>query len=221
MVDLAGPNLLELLAPPSRQWLAALARREKYSDGELIHSRGDTDPAMGIVIGGRIRMVHMRQRGAVSFVSLLYPGQHFGDILMFDCEPRTHSVIAVGNTIIDHYDAKPFDLVMARPDVLAALYRAAGVRLGRALAMIDDLRTLPREGHLAKLLLALAPTADAHGKIACIQEDLAGILGVSPMTLAKALGKLKRERLVETGYRHVRITDIGALRAWLSALELD
>lgn len=221
MVDLAGPNLLELLAPPSRQWLSTLARREKYSDGKLVHSRGDTEPAMGIVIEGRVRMFRMRRQGAESFVSLIYPGQHYGDILMFDSEPRTHSLIAVGDTIIDHYDAKAFGLVTARPEVLLALYRVAGVRLGRALAMIDDLRTLPREGHLAKLFLALAPTADAQGKIDCIQEDLAGILGVTSMTLAKALGKLKREGLVETGYRHIRITDIGALRAWVSALELD
>ena len=221
MVDLAGPNLLELLAPPSRKWLTTLARRERYTDGELIHARGDTDPTMCIVIEGRVRMIRMRQGGAESFVSQIYPGQHFADILMFDSTPRTHSAIAVGDTIIDHYDAKAFDLIMARPDVLAALYRITGVRLGRALSMVDDLRTLPREGHLAKLLLVLAPTADAQGKIACIQEDLAGILGVSPMTLAKALGKLKQARLVETGYRHIRITDIGALRAWLNALELD
>ena len=104
MVDLAGPNLLELLAPPSRQWLSTLARREKYSDGKLVHSRGDTEPAMGIVIEGRVRMFRMRRQGAESFVSLIYPGQHYGDILMFDSDPRTHSLIAVGDTIIDHYD---------------------------------------------------------------------------------------------------------------------
>ena len=166
-------------------------------------------------------MFQLRRHGAESLVSLIYPGQHFGDILMFDSEPRTHSVVTVGDTIIDHYDAKAFGLVTAHPEVLLTLYRVAGVRLGRALAMIDDLRTLPREGHLAKLFLALAPTADAQGKIDCIQEDLAGILGVTSMTLAKALGKLKRVGLVETGYRHIRITDIGALRAWVSALELD
>ena len=221
MVDLAGPNLLDMLAPATRKWLASLGRRESYSDGELIHSRGDAKPTMGIVIAGRARMVRIRHSGAESFVSLIYPGQHFGDILMSEHVPRTHSMIAVGKVMIDHYNAPAFDQIIARHDVLLVLYRIAGVRLGRALAMIDDLRTLPRVGHLAKLLLTLAPTADTQGNIACVQEDLAGLLGVSPMTLAKALSKLRREGLVETGYRRVRISNTKALRGWLRALEPD
>ena len=221
MVDLAGPSLLAMLTPPSRKWLATLGRRQTYRDGELIHSRGDANPTMGIVIEGRARMVRMRHSGAESFVSMINPGQHYADVLMFQRDARTHSAIAVGKVSIDHYDSAAFDQILARNDVLLALYQIAGARLVQALAMIDDLRTLPREVHLAKLLLALAPTADAQGKIASIQEDLAGLLGVSPMTLAKALGKLKRAGLIETGYRHVRILDPNALRVWLRGHEPD
>ena len=152
---------------------------------------------------------------------MIKPGQHFGDILMLESELRTHNAIAVGDVTIDHYDAAAFAQLMARNEVLVALYKIAGLRLGRALAMVDDLRTVPREGHLAKLLLSLAPTADAQGKIACVQEDLAGILGASPMTLAKALTKLRNDGLIETGYRYVRILDQRGLRRWLRALELD
>ena len=82
MVDLAGPSLLAMLTPPSRKWLATLGRRQTYRDGELIHSRGDANPTMGIVIEGQLRMVRMRHSGAESFVSLINPGQHFADVLM-------------------------------------------------------------------------------------------------------------------------------------------
>lgn len=176
---------------------------------------------MCIVICGRVRLVRVRSNGAESFVSTINPGQHFADVLMLGREVRTHNAMAVGEVTIDHYDVAAFNQILTRNDVLLALYRITGLRMARALAMIDDLRTLPREAHLAKLLVTLAPTADSSGKIACVQEDLAGILGVSSMTLAKALATLKRAGLIETGYRYVRICDAKALRAWLRQHESE
>jgi hypothetical protein len=41
------------------------------------------------------------------------------------------------------------------------------------------------------------------------------------MTLAKSLALLKREGLIETGYRQVRVTDREKLRRWLAVHEPD
>ena len=49
-ISLAGDALLDLLSPPTRASLADLGQRRTYVDGELIHSRGDPNPGMGVVI---------------------------------------------------------------------------------------------------------------------------------------------------------------------------
>lgn len=53
-------------------------------------------------------------------------------------------------------------------------------------------------------------------RIVCLQEDLASLVGVSTVTLAKCLAALKREGLLLTGYRHVTLTDPDRLAAWMA-----
>lgn len=221
MVNLSGPILLDLLSPATREWMVALGKRRDYSDGELVHARGDLKPSMDVVISGQIKLVRLRLDGSQSFISTIGPGQQVADILLHAGMPRTHTAVAMGAVTIDHYERKTFDKLIERPEVLIALYRIAGFRLNAALAMVDDLRTLSREAHLAKLLLAVTSNSTNGDAVGVVQEDLASILGVSAMTLAKSLALLKREGLIETGYRQIRVPDRERLRGWLAKHEPD
>jgi CRP/FNR family cyclic AMP-dependent transcriptional regulator len=221
LVNLSGPVLLDLLSPATCEWMAALAKRRDYADGELIHVRGDRNPSMDVVIAGSIRLVRLRQDGSQSFVSMIGPGQQFADVLMLGGEPRTHNAVASGAVTIDHYNLAAFEQLIARHEVLMALYRIAGFRLNAALAMVDDLRTLSREAHLAKLLLTLTAHGDSSASVGVVQEDLAAILGVSAMTVAKSLAVLKRAGLIETGYREIHVPDRARLKQWLATQESD
>lgn len=221
MVNLSGPVLLDMLSPALREWMAALAVRREYADGEQLHARGDRKPSMDVVISGSIRLVRLRLDGSQSFITTIGPGQHVADVLMLGGEARTHNVVASGAATVDHYDLAAFEQLITQPEVLLALYRVAGFRLNAAIAMVDDLRTLSREAHLAKLLLTLTSDATAGDAVEVVQEDLASILGVSVMTLAKSLALLKREGLIETGYRQVRVPDRKRLKQWLATQEPD
>jgi CRP/FNR family transcriptional regulator, cyclic AMP receptor protein len=218
LVNLSGPVLLDLLSPATREWMAALARRRDYADGELVHVRGDRNPSMDVVIAGRIRLERLRRDGSQSFISMIGPGQHVADVLMLGGEPRTHNAVASGAVTIDHYDLAAFEQLIARSEVLLALYRVAGFRLNAALAMVDDLRTLSREAHL---LLTLTAQGSGSTSVGVVQEDLGAILGVSAMTVAKSLALLKREGLIETGYREIRVPDRDRLKQWLAGQEPD
>lgn len=215
MIALAGENLLELLEEPARAWLAAMGQRRIYANGELIHSRGDREPAMGIVISGRVQLCRIHADGANRFISVVQPGQHYGDIVMFGRRKRTHDAVALGDTTIDHYDHAAFEAVLGNADVMRALYHVTSLRLNGSLTMSDDLRSLPREVHLAKLLLHQWRQSGGQAVISCTQEDLAGLLGISVMSMSKYLNALKREGLIETGYRQVILQDPQRLKRWL------
>lgn len=215
MVALAGQNLLALLSPPARAWLAKVGLRRTFADGELIHSRGDRETAMGIVINGQVQLCRIHPDGANRFVSVIQPGQHFGDIVMFGRRKRTHDAVAAGETTIDHYDQAAFAVVLGNVEVVRALYHVTALRLNGSMAMSDDLRSLPREVHLAKLLLHQWRQGGGQAAIPCTQEDLAGLLGTSVMSMSKYLAALKREGLITTGYRQVVLQDPEKLKRWL------
>lgn len=215
MIAVAGNVLLDQLSPQTRQWMAQIARRSSYRDGEVIHKRGDPDPAMGVVITGNVRLVRLRADGTQTYVSSLLAGQHFGDVLMHGRSRRTHDAVAVGPTEIDHYDTRAFSRLLDNGEVLRALYAVTALRLADAMHLNDDLRGLPREVHLAKILLHLARDSADGTTVTCRQEDLACFLGTTVMTLAKSLTLLKNQGLVETGYRRIRIGDRERLRGWM------
>ncbi len=170
---------------------------------------------MGIVISGQVRLINIAPGGLEQLVSMIYPGQNYGDALMFGHASRTHRALAVGETVVDHLLAEAFQQLLIHPSVVRAFYAVASHRLVAALEMLDDARSLPVDLRLAKLLLSLSH-GSGDGRIESLQEDLAGLLGVSTVTLAKALGRLRGEGLIETGYRHLQIADMLRLQRWLA-----
>lgn len=217
MLALAGLSLLDLLSEPAREWLAQIGARRSYGDGEMIHRRGDPQRSMCVVISGQVRLTRLQASGTQTFVSSVQPGQHFGDVLFHGRRRRTHDAWAVSAVQLDHYDEAAYQRLLDNHEVLLALHRITAARLAGSMSMGEDLRALSREAHLAKILLALRPESGADGVIECVQEDLAALIGTSVMTLSKALGVLKREGLIETGYRSLRIIDRDGLRSWLAA----
>lgn len=216
MAIVAQEVLLDLLSPEAGQWLAKQGQRKSYADGALVHNRGDPNPAMGVVISGQVRLFRLRPNGAHTFVSMIQSGAHYGDILLFRGKLRTHDAMAIGTTVVDHYSSDDFTKILKHHEIIQALYKITAIRLGRSLAMADDLRVLPRDAHLAKVLLYQEGMRGDQDWFACVQEDLAGLIGVTPMTLSKSLARLRDEGLIETGYRKIRVIDDAALRNWLS-----
>ena len=217
MATVAEEVLFDLLSPSARQWLATQGQRRSYEDGGIIHSRGDPELGLGIVVSGQVRLYRSRSNGAHNFVSMIKAGAHYGDIVSFYGTARTHDAMAIGPTVVDHYSLATFAKIMENNEVLAALYEITALRLGRAIAMSDDLRVLSREAHLAKVLLNQWRQRGSGDWIAVVQEDLAGMIGVTTMTLSKSLARMRDEGLIETGYRKIRVLDTDALKAWLKS----
>jgi CRP-like cAMP-binding protein len=92
---------------------------------------------------------------------------------------------------------------------------AATKRLHDALELLDDFRRLPLPALTAKLLLSLAPSKHDPALVECNQADLAFTLGVSRVSVGKALAQLQRAKLLVLGYRTIRITDRAVLKSWL------
>ena len=60
---------------------------------------------------------------------------------------------------------------------------------------------------LSQVADLLGEEADARGDIHLSQATIATLLGVSRQSVNEALGRLRDQGAVETGYRHIRVLD--------------
>lgn len=190
------------------------ATRRKYRDGEIVHERGESRPTMGVVIAGKIKLTYPCRDGQENFSGLIHTGQNYGDAMLLHGESHAHRAIAIGETIIDHLDRAAFEDLLDHPGIVRAFYRVVSFRLNVVLDMLDDMRTLTPEMRLAKLIVTMH-ASQGSPRLDFLQEDFAGMLGVSSVTLAKALRQLEQRGFVEAGYRHIRISDPCGLSAWV------
>ncbi|MDE2596852.1 MAG: Crp/Fnr family transcriptional regulator [Sphingomonadales bacterium] len=220
MSEIVRQSLMDLLEPAEVALVQAFAIRRSYRDREVIHERGDETQSVGIVAKGQVRLLHLARGGQELLLSVLLPGDNYGDILALAGGSRSHRAVASGDTAVDHIPADAFRQLLIHPAIVRAFYTIASSRLEVAISRFDDMRTLPSEVRLAKLLLELR-RASPDERVACLQEDLASLTGVSTVTLAKSLTLLKREGLVETGYRHLIVQDVAGLADWVAKREAD
>ena len=212
-----APGIVELMPEALVRRVRAAAKPTRYLDGELIHARGDLQRGLSIVRSGAVRFGNAGDDGSYVTTTVMGPGQSFGEFTLFGDLPRTHDATAVGATIIDSLDHARVDRLLAEaPELWRILMVATTKRLHDALELLDDFRRLPLPALTAKLLLALPPSKEDPAVVACNQADLAFTLGVSRVSIGKALAQLQQANLLVLGYRTIRIRDRAMLKSWLA-----
>lgn len=212
-----APGIVELMPEALARRVRAAAKPTRYQDGQLIHARGDVDRGLSIVRSGAVRFGNAGEDGSYVTTTVMGPGQSFGEFTLFGDLPRTHDATAVGTTVIDRLDHTRVKRLLAEaPELWHILLVATTKRLHDALELLDDLRRLPLPALTAKLLLTLPPSETNPAQVPCNQADLAFSLGVSRVSIGKALAQLQKAGLVALGYRTITIRDRAALQRWLA-----
>ena len=190
----------------------------KYADGQFIQSRGDSKPGISIVRSGAASAGIIGIDGSISMTTILGPGQSFGEFTIFTELPRTHDVTATGETEIYQMSATRFTrLYDNEPELSRALLKTALIRSHVLLEMLDAIRRLPIRERTAKILRSMSHTAGNPNLLECRQSELAYTLGVSRISLNKALKQLADLNLIELGYGKIRISNPADLSDWVAA----
>ena len=217
LVQLNAPAFMDLLPEGVAKKVRQQSTLVKYADGQFIQSRGDSKAGISIVRSGVASAGVIGLDGSVSMTTLLGPGQSFGEFTLFTELPRTHDVTAAGETEIYQMSATRFiNLYDNEPAVSRALLNTALIRSHILLEMLDAIRRLPIKERAAKILRSMSHTAGNPNLLECRQSELAYTLGVSRISLNRALKQLAELKLIELGYRQIRIPDSAFLSDWVA-----
>ena len=132
-------KLFQLLDGSGQERLVALAREECFPDGHTLMREGDGGQSFYVVLIGALRVLIAGNAGPRE-VAQLGPGAFVGEIAALMNEPRSATVVTVGQTSCLRFDAPPIqDLLKEYPTVRQALVKLALKRSEDNLAeMIKD-----------------------------------------------------------------------------------
>src|ERR1700744_5261866 len=140
---------------------ARILRRQmaevKLSRGEHLFMEGDDGDALYVVIEGKMKLTRAAADGRENLLSVIGPGEMFGELSLFDPRPRTSSASAVTDVTLAalaHDALRPW--LLEHPEVAMHMLQALARRLRRANDVTADLVFTDVPGRVAKNLLDLA-----------------------------------------------------------------
>ena len=186
---------------------------------ERLFEEGASGNQLYVVLDGKIKLTRAAADGRENLLSVVGPGEMFGELSLFDPRPRTASAIAVTDSrlgALAHDDLRNW--LTGRPDVALHLLQALAQRLRRANDVMADLVFTDVPGRVAKALLDLA---DRFGEVRedglqvnhdLTQEELAQLVGASRETVNKALADFAARGWLQLSAKSVLLIEPDRLR---------
>lgn len=169
----------------------------------VVCSQDEPGDALFLIMSGRVKVVIFGENGREVTLSLLRPGDAFGEISLFDGKARSANCLALEPTTL---------LVLSRADLLAHieahpqtalnLLSEMATRLRRADESIAQLALCDVHERLIRRLISLARedgTSVAEGLLLRrrpTQQELANMIGSCRETISRAFNQLARDGLI-------------------------
>jgi len=202
---LTGSELFSALDEEALARVADKASSVQLDRNDTLFNEGDEADALYVVHTGRIAIAKRAPDGRESLVALMGPGDMFGEMPLFDDEPRSASVRALEHSEVARV---PFDAVRAeleaRPGLLWDVVAMFAARLRAAGDALADAMLLDVVGRTAKRLLELSGDADEF-VLPITQEELASLVGASRERVNKSISAFIRLGWLDQADRHYRI----------------
>jgi CRP/FNR family transcriptional regulator, cyclic AMP receptor protein len=204
---LTRSDLFASLGAEALERVATEAATTRLERNDILFNEGDEAQDLFVVQSGRIAIAKGSPDGRESLVALIEPGDIFGEMPLFDGEPRSASARALERSELVRV---PFGIVRseleARPELLWDVVELFARRLRSADDAIADAMLLDVTGRTAKRLLELSAEADEF-QLPITQEELAGLVGASRERVNKSIAAFVRLGWIEQSDRHYRITN--------------
>lgn len=197
------------------------ARLRALAPGQVLFQRGDAPCGLYAVLSGSMRVGAVSSEGKEALLTLVEAPQWFGEISLFDGQPRTHDAQAEGGVNL---------LWIPQAALLALLAQHPGYWRDFALLMSQKLRlvfvALEQQSLLAaapRVALRLLQIAAGYGEmndsrrvLQLSQEQLALMLSLSRQTTNQILKSLQQDGALRLGYGEIEILDPARLQALAS-----
>lgn len=198
--------------------LLGMSRVRRLVPGHRLFQRGDPPCGMYAVLEGAVRIGAVNEQGKEALLSVVEAPHWFGEICLFDGQPRTHDAVSVGRCTLLHLPQAPLmAFLQEHPVYWRDIARLMSHKLRLTFINLEHLSLMPAPVRVANRLLMIA---EGYGEIEPArrvlqlpQEQLALMLSLSRQTTNQILKELQGQGIVQLAYGEIEILDIERLRA--------
>jgi len=190
----------------------------KINRGGILFAEGDAGDQVYVIVEGKLKLGTSSGDGRENLLSILGPGEMFGELSLFDPGPRTSTATAVTDAkLLSLGHDKLIPWLKEYPDVALQLLGRLAQRLRRTNEAVGDLVFSDVPGRVAKALLDLGERFGKRSEEGLFvhhdltQEELAQLVGASRETVNKALADFAGRGWLKLDGRAVLITDLDRL----------
>ncbi len=180
--------------------LATVVTRKSVTRGATIMVAGDQTDSLYIILSGRLKVMMSDAEGKEVILSILGPGEFFGEMGLIDDSPRSASVLAIEPCELLSIAKRDFNKCLADNFEMAmAVMRGLVRRLREADRKIGSLALLDVYGRVARLLLDMADTVDGQKMVTkrLPKQDIAKMIGASREMVSRVMKDLQLGGYIE------------------------
>ena len=189
--------------------LAERARARSFKRGETLFRKDDPGTHLYVVLDGAVKIALPGEFGQEALVAIMRTGDFFGELALFDGNPRSASATALEDTraaLLARDDFLSF--METHPAAVRVVLGALAKTIRRLSDRVEDLIFLDVPSRVAKYLLDLAQKdGDAKLELTLTQDELAAFIGASRVSVNRVLGDLERRQIIEIRRRHIVVSD--------------
>ncbi|PSS47636.1 Crp/Fnr family transcriptional regulator [Pseudomonas sp. BBP2017] len=197
--------------------LVQLTRLRELAPGQYLFQRGDAPCGLYAVLAGSMRVGAVSSEGKEALLTLVEAPQWFGEISLFDGQPRTHDAQAEGSVrLLWIPQAALLSLLAQQPEHWRDFALLMSQKLRLVFVALEHQSLLAAAPRVAHRLLQIA---DGYGEmdncrrvLQLSQEQLALMLALSRQTTNQILKSLQQEGALRLGYGEIEILDLARLQ---------
>jgi CRP/FNR family cyclic AMP-dependent transcriptional regulator len=190
--------------------LAAVVTRKSVARSTTVMASGDTTDSLYIVLSGRLKVLMSDSDGKEVILSILGPGEFFGEMGLIDDSPRSASVVAIEPCELLSIAKRDFKKCLQENfEMSMAVMRGLVRRLREADRKIGSLALLDVYGRVARLLLDMADTVDGEKIVTkrLPKQDIAKMIGASREMVSRVMKDLQMGGYIEMRGSNIVLRD--------------
>lgn len=200
--------LFSNLTPKQLDSIGSHMAMQVYEKGDVILRQGDVADTLYIIVAGQVKVYMSDESHREVILNTMSAGEFFGEIPLFDQEPRSASVAALERCHVQSLSYKTFQKVIERsPDIARKLMATMASRLRHADRQIGTLALMNISSRVSRTLMELAIMSNGRRVVGepFTQKDLAGMVGASREMVNRTLKGLTDQGYIAVNRKSITI----------------
>ena len=209
---LRGVPFFEDLTENDLTRVSALVVTKVYPPDNLIVLAEDEGDTLFIIVRGQVKVSIMSEDGREVILSMLGPGDFFGEMSLLDGKPRSATVTAVVETeLISLRRSEFLRLLEQVPEIALKLLAGLTARLRQADRKIESLALMDVSGRIAAAILQMSEEIGQETPHSIVirnrptHQSLANMAGTTRETVSRVLKRFEHQKYIETDGRDLVI----------------